>query len=396
MSALHFSSGSIDLLGYFPGRELVTAPLQVLPDFIRRHPDHPYAACGLDGIIEAVTFFQNEVAAEQLALYTNESDNHFHITAIGTLKPAFLSPVSVFSPEIKAAFEKKPSIAIINIRGFRDFHPQLAAANLKKNAFFAECGITCREIELPDGDMPPAGIHKMRSVDVARLFDHAPDLEKLARRIIRPDENVHVAGLPAFLGIDRYREVRYELQRVTGALFYEVPTLPPSILGMRLDNALKSRFSALGGVFIAGETVDSGFIENNRVTHIHTSHQDDQLQARYYVLASGSFFSKGLSSRVSRLTEPVFNLEVADPPNRAAPSFFSPDSHNFLRAGVITDPNLHPRAAGGKTVENLFCVGAVLANYNPVSEGSGSGVAISTGYRAGQLIASSLQTNTAS
>ncbi|MFT6928077.1 MAG: glycerol-3-phosphate dehydrogenase subunit B [Psychromonas sp.] len=36
----------------------------------------------------------------------------------------------------------------------------------------------------------------------------------------------------------------------------------------------------------------------------------------------------------------------------------------------------------GKVINNLFCAGSNLGGYDPVAEGSGSGVAISTAYHA--------------
>jgi len=389
MSALHFSSGSIDLLGYPAGPKVAVSPLDALPEFVKKNPDHPYAKCGPEEIVKALAFFKQEVGSYGPTLFSNGRDNHFHITAVGTLKPTFLSPASVFSPEIKAAFEKQPKIAVLNIRGFRDFHPALAAANLRKNKLFAGCPITCGEIGLPGEESARSGVVDMRSVDVARILDSTTDMQKVADAISAVAGNADIIGFPAFLGLNRYRDILSDLRRLTGRLIYEVPSLPPSIPGMRLDNTLKSRFTSLGGVFIASETVDRGKIEKDRVVSIHTQNQGDDISAEYYVLASGSFFSKGLASRYGRMMEPVFDCRLKTPPKDqelSAAAFLSPQSHSFLRAGVVTDGQLNPRAAAGQTITNLFCAGAVLADYNPVSEGCGGGVAIATGYKAAEQI----------
>jgi len=65
---------------------------------------------------------------------------------------------------------------------------------------------------------------------------------------------------------------------------------------------------------------------------------------------------------------------------------FGKDSHPFLRYGAETNERLNPVNADGKTVENLFCTGAILPHYNPIREGCGGGVAISTGYYAARQI----------
>ncbi len=397
MSALHFSSGSIDLLGHHPGREVVFSPIEALPDFTKANPEHPYTKCGLDDVVEAMDFFQRETDTQGFRLHSNSRDNHFHVTAVGTLKPTFFSPASVFTREIKTVFEKKPCIAILNIKGFRDFHPVLAAANLNRHKLFSHCPVTCAEIELPGQKTAAYGTADMRSVDVARILDAAADLQDVARAIAVAAGKSDIIALPAFLGLNRYPEIVDELRRATDRLIYEIPTLPPSILGMRLDNALKSRFTAQGGIFIASETIESGIVENDRVVSVHTQNQEDDIRAACYVLASGSFFSKGLASRYGRMTEPVFDCRLDIPPDctaLSAETFFSPKSHDFLRAGVKTDGNLSPETASGRTVTNLYCAGAVLSGYNPVSEGSGGGVAITTGYKAAKQIAAHVRDKT--
>ncbi|MDY6906352.1 MAG: glycerol-3-phosphate dehydrogenase subunit GlpB [Thermodesulfobacteriota bacterium] len=390
MSALHFSSGSIDLLGYLPDRKLVHHPFDTLPAFIDQHPEHPYAKCGPEAVSAALTFFQQTVACEGLRLYANIPANHFHVTALGTLKPTFYSQQTVFNQTIKTAFESRPSIIIGNIHGFKDFHPQLAAANLKKHPLFTKCAIDCALIDLPEacgaGDQT---IQNMRSIDIARIVDNPRNLAMIASRIESFGRKADILAMPAFLGIDNHSQVISALSDKTGMTIYEVPTLPPSIPGMRLDNALKSRFAALGGVFIAGESVTAGRIQGNRVAYIHTRNQDTDIAARFYVLAGGSFFSRGLTSSAGHIKEPVFNLAVRPETitgEIAAPGFLDPASHGFMRTGVITTSDLNPLQQNGEPVTNLFCSGAVLADYNPVAEASGGGVAITTGYHAANRI----------
>jgi glycerol-3-phosphate dehydrogenase subunit B len=70
---------------------------------------------------------------------------------------------------------------------------------------------------------------------------------------------------------------------------------------------------------------------------------------------------------------------------------FAPGSHAFMAFGVETNRQLQP-AIEGDTVHNLYCCGSLLAHYNPVAEGSGGGVAISSGfYAAEQVVAAAKQ-----
>ncbi len=390
MSALHFSSGSIDVLGYDPDGNRIQAPLEELERFIPGHTGHPYARCGRACVEEALTFFRSEVEKEAFFLYANGNENHFHVTTLGTLKPTFLSQKSVFNERLRETVARSPRIAILTVEGFKDFYPDLAAENLGKHPLFHDARIITGSVDLSglyrDGDNP----YDFRSVDIARLFDRPGNLEPIARRINEAAGDAEIVGLPAFIGIRNTNTVMEGLQTRLQGFLYEIPTLPPSILGMRLDDALKSRFAALGGVFIAGDRVTGGEIRNGTLDHIHTrNHGDSGLRARCFVLSTGSFFSGGLTSDVHSMREPVFGLPVEQTPGRAswqAPTFFHPDSHPFLEFGVNTNGDLNPEDASGQVVENLYCAGAVLSGYNPVREGSGGGVAISTGYHAAKQI----------
>ena len=114
----------------------------------------------------------------------------------------------------------------MNIKGFRDFHPVLAAANLNRHKLFSHCPITCAEIELPGQKSMAYGTADMRSVDVARILDAATDLRDAAAAITAAAGKADIVALPAFLGLSRYSEILDELRRTTDRLIYEIPTLP--------------------------------------------------------------------------------------------------------------------------------------------------------------------------
>ena len=63
-----------------------------------------------------------------------------------------------------------------------------------------------------------------------------------------------------------------------------------------------------------------------------------------------------------------------------------------MEYGVLTGKELNPLDSAGKPVKNLYCAGSVLGGYNPVSEGSGGGVAVATGYGAALSIIKKFRT----
>lgn len=390
MSALHFSSGSIDLYGYNTDRTIVYQPFEKIESIIRENNLHPYSRCGMETIREAVLFYKNELSRGGLELYNNEESNHFHVSTLGTIKPTYFSQRSVFNEEIKEAFRKRPKIALLSFAGFRDFFPKLAAANLQKSSLFRHLEIVTGEVVLPIYANTARNPHEFRSIDIARIFDSERYITNIAEQIKKASQGATFAGMPAFIGITNYNKIYRRLRELTGLFVYEIPTLPPSILGMRIDDALKRRFAELGGEFIAGDRIVGGEIIDGTLDHVHTeNHGTTRIRARYYLLATGSFFSGGLTSGFNIIQEPIFNLRLYCQHERNkwySPRFLSTGGHPFLGYGVETDDELHPFTQEGKVVENMYCAGAVLAHYRPIVEGCGGGVAIATGYAAAKKI----------
>ncbi len=388
-SALHFSSGSVDLL------ESEGDPRAALPAFMAAHPDHPYSKVGLTNIEASLADLQRHCHEQGLPLFRQER-NHQRLTPIGTLKSTWLSP------ETCACVTEAPApdaLLLATLEGFRDFHPALAAANLATHARFAHCRILTGEIRLPQLAAFSRNPHEFRSADIARLFDKQQHdrqdlLTDLAREIGRMVKECGEPGcrhivLPACLSLGLVGPRLSELEARTGCTIKEVATMPPSLIGMRMQEALKRRFLALGGTFLTSERVLGARYDGDRVVGVHSQNGDDQLfEADHFVLASGSFFSRGLESRLGGIREPIFDADVLSLPERdawAGRRLF--DHHPFMGFGVKTDDQLRV-LRGGKPLANLYGAGSVLAHYDPVREGSGSGVAVATGWQAaGHILA---------
>jgi glycerol-3-phosphate dehydrogenase subunit B len=390
MSALHFASGSIDVFGYDDKRKHVDDPFGYIERFIVSHQDHPYAKCGIDNIKEALFFLKESLAEEEIDLYHNEYKNHFHLSTLGVLKPSFFSQRSVYNEKIRGVFGKKSKLAVLNFDGYRDFFPEITIANIKMNPLFKNIDFISGNIVFPDYGSIEKNPFEFRSVDIARIFDTLPYLENIAEQIKEIAKDADMVYLPAFIGINNFKKHHEVLQTLTGKLIYEIPTLPPSLLGMRIENALKSRFASLGGILIAGDKVNGGDIRDGVIDHVHTENYGDAvLKARCYVLAAGSFFSCGLTSDSKSIKEPVFNLKVNYSDNRkdwSNDTLFDKNSHKFMEYGVDTNESLNPFNADGTVISNLFCTGAILPHYDPVKDACGGGVAVSTGYLAAKNI----------
>ncbi|MGL5567148.1 MAG: glycerol-3-phosphate dehydrogenase subunit GlpB, partial [Plesiomonas sp.] len=195
-SALHFSSGSVDLL------ESEGDPRAALPAFMAAHPDHPYSKVGMQNIEASLADLQRHCAEQGLPLVRHDT-NHQRLTPIGTLKRTWLSP------DTCACVTDAPIpdvLLLATLEGFRDFHPALAAANLATHPRFAHCRILTGEIRLPQLAEFSRNPHEFRSADIARLCDKHHLVADLAREISRMVQESGVPGcrhivLPACLSL---------------------------------------------------------------------------------------------------------------------------------------------------------------------------------------------------
>ncbi|GKX64391.1 anaerobic glycerol-3-phosphate dehydrogenase subunit B [Pragia fontium] len=382
-SALHFSSGSLDFLSYRPDGSAIDNPLDALAELAKHSPEHPYSLLGAECVKQMAG--QAERLLQDCGLHFNGSidHNHLRVTPLGTLRATWLSPVEVPTAAINSPLSWK-RIAVVGIEGFLDFQPQLAAGSL------AEQGIevTTDYLHVPALDRLRNNPSEFRATNISRVLDLPENTELLAEELVRLADDVDAVILPACIGLENAKSVSLLCARV-GKPVMLVPTLPPSLLGIRMHQALRRRFQQLGGQFMPGDSVLRAEIDGQCVKKIYTrNHTDIPVVADQVVLASGSFFSNGLIAEFDRIYEPVFGLDVLDASQRGdwtQENMFSPQP--YLRFGVKTDQTLRG-TVGGKPLSNLYIIGAVLGGYDPLQQGCGAGVSLVTAqYVAQQILA---------
>lgn len=369
-SALHFSSGAFDFLNKLPDGTRVMHPLDAIK---RLGGNHPYRKIGEEKIREYVADVQDWFGKSGIVLHGDVEKNHYCLSPIGIIKSAWLS-FDDFEPlETADAFPYK-RVAVANFAGFIDFYPRFIADAL------AEKGVECRIeiLNIPAVEKLRTNPTEMRSANIARVFDSEAQLENLLTLINDLSEEVDAAILPAVLGLSSVYPLEYIRKYSEKPVFFISP-VPPSVPGIRVQKRLQERFVELGGTFFLGDTVEKAFFDGDTVIGITTNnHSDIQFYAEQYVLASGSFFSKGIISRSNEIYEPVLNADVeydSQRDNWFCKNVF--DVQPYMSYGVKTDTGFHP-LRDGVPVRNMFAIGSVLSGYNPLEEGCGSGVAILT------------------
>jgi glycerol-3-phosphate dehydrogenase subunit B len=372
IGATHLSPGTIDVLGYFPDR--VERPGEALARLVAERPDHPYAVAGDVGA--AVEWFKARVAGGSLAPYAYRGglqENLLLPTSLGVPRPSAVVPETMAGGDLR----RSEPILVAGFRGFKDLHPGLLADTLRR------AGFTARATEL---ELSPEGRADVNSLGFARAFDQASFRAEVVSQLLGrlgADERV---AFPAVLGIADPHGAWSELERRLARPVFEVPTLPPSVPGMRLFAIFREALRRAGGRVILNAVVTGAERENGRVgaLRVRVGLRDERRGCDWVVLATGGFASGGLeldSSWTAR--ETALGLRVAGVPGpgeaRFSPGYF--DDHPMARAGVAVDGELRPEGH-----ENVLVAGATLAGAEPWREKSGEGISLATGYRAAELV----------
>ena len=354
VGATHLGPCTIDVLGYDPERvERPGEALGRLPD------DHPYSLVGRDGVAAALEWFK-----ERLPYVGGLDENMLLPTAVGALKPSAAVPESMAAGDLRSGGE----VCVVGFRALKDFHVALLADNLTRG------GTGARAVEL---DLTPEGRADVNSLGFARAFDDPAFRAEVAAQLVSRLGGDERVAFPAVLGVDgsAWREVRDRLAHEV----FEVPTLPPSVPGMRVFAVLRERLRRAGGRVILNAVVTGA--EDGRI-RARVGLREGVYDADRIVLATGGFASGGIELDSSwDARETALGLPVVGVPSgeRFRPDYFA--EHPIGRAGVKVDGDLRPEG-----LENVLVAGATLAGAAPWREKSGDGISLSTGHRAAELI----------
>jgi glycerol-3-phosphate dehydrogenase subunit B len=81
---------------------------------------------------------------------------------------------------------------------------------------------------------------------MARSLEAGISRKKLAAIILPHVQNAKVVGIPAIMGIHRSLEVQADMESLIGARIFEIPTLPPSVPGLRLKEMFEEALPEKG------------------------------------------------------------------------------------------------------------------------------------------------------
>ena len=295
-------------------------------------------------------------------------------TAVGVPRPSAVVPETMAGGDLR---DPAPVVAV-GFRALKDFHPALLADCLTR------AGTPARSVEL---ELSPEARADVNALGFARAFDdpafRGQVVAQLVARKLGAEERV---AFPAVLGIADPHGVWTALEHGLGRRVFEVPTLPPSVPGMRVFAILREALRRAGGSVRLNNVVVGAEREGARVRalRVRVGLREERFGADWVVLATGGIASGGLALDSHWNTREVaLGLPVAGVPApgeaRFLPDYF--DAHPMARVGVAVDDELRPEG-----YENVLVAGATLAGAEPWKEKSGDGISLATGYRAAELV----------
>ncbi len=380
-SALINHSGVIDLMSCAPlhTSKIWKNPLKGIQYLTGRNPDHPYAKLDLEEIKGSIAEIKAVLNSRGLKYTGSLNQNLSVLTSLGTLKKTCLIPATIW-PGVKAQNQKKPGL-VIDIRGLRGF----SARQIIETAKSDWPNLQTARISFPGMEnFPREAVPEL----LARHLENSTTLKAFGDKIKPLVKKAEAVGLPAILGINPVSKVHKNLVKMLGVPVFEIPSMPPSVPGMRLKETFESILQDEGVVCFNNRKVETVSRQPNGrfLTGFDNIAERVNINTGSLVLASGRFTSQGLKAENGGIRESILNLPVDQPALKTEwyqSRFFNKRGHAINRTGIATDRFLRPLKLRPEVYyDNLFAIGSIMAYQDWVREKSGSGMAIASAFKA--------------
>lgn len=381
LSSLYFLSATVDVIGYpsAGAADPIEHPLDGVGRLIGSEPRHPYARAGINALEDGMALMLKWFEEAGLSWEGTLDRNFLLPSATGTPKPCCLAPASMTAGDLR----RPQPIAFGGFAGYQDFSPELAASNLKRA--WGGAGVSAIRVTAP-GYGPD---RLFTSVDLARSFEGAVFRDAVAAQLRERLTGTGVRlGVPGVLGLTAPRETFAAFQQSVGHPVFEIPTIPPSVIALRLFDRLRKHLQEAGIEIIWAAPAHAAEVTDGRCRRIllKAAGHELPLEAAAYVLALEDWVDGALRAGVHTVRDPFFHQPVAwhkVPTDRTAESLFAPQP--FEQVGYSVTDRLQPADESGTPLaRNVFIAGGGMAGYDPSGTKSRGGMAIATGFRAAQ------------
>ena len=231
-----------------------TTSITALANLVVQYPDHPYGLLSSDEIRAGLASFV--ALTEEIGLPyrgSAKSDQNLFLP-LPVQRDPFISRRSAISrrPEPFGADAHR------RLQRYARLHFLiLIVQNLAKQGHQARSAF-----------LPLSLVTDRIDANTVHLAEALDDLERRTRlghelkKLVKIGERI---GLPAILGMNDHSVVIADLERLSGVPVFEIPTLPPSVPGIRLYKALRSQL--LGWVYALRSRHGNWYRQNDSATN---------------------------------------------------------------------------------------------------------------------------------
>jgi glycerol-3-phosphate dehydrogenase subunit B len=378
---LIFASGLLDLLGVYPLHEKKQwdDPWAGIDLLIQDVPHHPYALLKreeIQGAFDEVLSFLEE---HGLPYCSQDARNSQVMTPTGTIKRTYCLPKTMWNG-VQALGEKCPCL-VVDFTGLHDFSARQIVATMQD----IWPHLRSARVSFPG----PGHVKDLITGEMtAQALELSKNQEKLLRDLQPHLKDVQALGMPAVFGLKRSHNMVSDFGERIGIPVFEIPTLPISVPGLRLNDTFTRGLFAKGvQSFQQYQVLEVSQTSGDRFqVSIGRNLSKRKIRTEAIILASGRFLGKGLKADRKGVHETIFNLPLHQPAGRNEwhrSDFLDPKGHPINRAGVEINNAFQPVDKAGRPVyQNLFAAGSILAHQDWMRMKCGSGLAIVTAYGA--------------
>jgi glycerol-3-phosphate dehydrogenase subunit B len=379
-SEIGFASGLFDLLGIYPvnDRRQWNDPWAGIESLIRDHSQHPYARLKTEDIQTAFQILLSFLGDGGLPYSRHLNRNVTIMTPMGTLKTTYCVPQTMWSGV--EALDKKPSCLFLDIKGLKGFSARLFAAGLHDN---------WPKLRTARISFPGTGARgEVHPEHLANALIIKQNREKLAKKILPHVKDARIVGLPAVLGLYQAQKVVAHLTELIGVPVFEIPTMPPSIPGLRLKEVFERGLREKRPHYFTKKRVLEISQRSGDMFEVNIGNQTKgrTILSKGVILATGRFIGGGLHADRRRIRETILDLPVHQPGSRNKwhrEDFLDPRGHLVNQAGLEIDDAFRPLDKNGRPAfYSLFAAGSILAHQDWKRTKSGVGIAVATAFGA--------------
>lgn len=376
---LVFTSGYFDVLGYAERGNTtpLSDPWAGVEELSAREPAHPYARCTPTEIHSAMREFL-QFTAEAGLPYADAGDSNFQACTMSGLPKTTWALPQTMRAGVDMLQSSLPCL-VVSFAGLKGFSARQFAAVLSSR----RPNIRAVSCDFPGME----GRSEVYAEHMARAMEVPGACEKLAERLRPHLADAKFVGMPAMLGIHDCDAVCHKMEELLGCPVFEIPSMPPSVPGIRLREAYELALSARGVMLLPRHKVlQARQGANGWTLDCGARELECQVEAKNLLLATGRFLGGGLQARRTGIRESILDLPVHQPEGRSMwhrLEYFDLRGHELNRAGVQVDDACRPVGVDGQPVyPNLYAAGSILGYQDWIRSRCGTGLAVATAQRA--------------